>query len=258
MYKDAPHEGFTWPKYFRSTMVSMALAAGTEHVVGWDLAQPGNRFVFFGLIYCLERAVTEFWKYFIREEDQSKYFIPMQFGVMGKPMKDARKRITIGVIVGLACVGVFFAIRALEQRFGGSWPRLLVVVTVGSFFGWISAFGGAWKDAPVEGFETFKFFRSPAVAASWAAIVWFAWGGRGPSWTVLAIAAEGFTVASIETYKTFFFPNKPRGKFAGKPILYPQILQKRKIVAVLYACIWAVVLTLLVLGFLGPREGMLP
>ena len=47
----------------------------------------------------------------------------------------------------------------------------------------------------------------------------------GPTWrpsaasrVVLAIAAEGFTVASIETYKTFFFPNKPRGKFAGQRV----------------------------------------
>ena len=28
---------------------------------------------------------TEFWKTFIRDEDQSKYFIPMQFGVFGFP-----------------------------------------------------------------------------------------------------------------------------------------------------------------------------
>jgi hypothetical protein len=237
MYKDAPHEGFTWPKYFRSTIVGAVLGGVTQAIVHWDLATPGNRFVYWGLIYCLERAATEFWKYFIREEDQSKYFIPMQFGIMGKPMKDARKRITIGVIVAIACVGVFIAIRALEQRFGASWPRGLVIVTIGSFFGWISAFGGAWKDAPVEGFETFKFFRSPAVAASWAFIVSL----FATSWPVIAIAAEGFTVASIETYKTFLFPNKPRGKFAGKPILHPEYLERRRGFVPVYAGIWALV-----------------
>jgi len=242
MYKDAPHEGFTWPKYFRSTVVGATLGAITQAIVHWDLGAPGTRFIYFGLIYCLERAATEFWKYFIREEDQSKYFIPMQFGIMGKPMKDARKRITIGVIVAVACAGVFVAIRALEDRFGASWPRGLVVVTVGSFFGWISAFGGAWKDAPVEGFETFKFFRSPAVAASWAVVV----SQFTTSWPVIAIAAEGFTVASIETYKTFFFPNKPRGKFAGKPILHPEHLEHRRRLVPVYAAIW-----LLVVGHLG-------
>src|SRR5687768_2321923 len=117
MYKDAPHEGFTWPKYFRSTIASTVIAVGTQAIVHWDLTQPGTRFVFFGLIYCLERAATEFWKYFIREEDQSKYFIPMQFGIMGKPMKDAKKRITIGVIVAIICVAIFFGLQALERRF---------------------------------------------------------------------------------------------------------------------------------------------
>jgi len=237
MYKDAPHEGFSWPKYFRSTIVGAVIGHVTWHFVQWDLSTPGTRFVYFGLIYCLERAATEFWKYFIREEDQSKYFIPMQFGMFGKPMKDAKKRITIGIIVAIACFGVFFAIRALEKSWGHSWPMWLVVITVGSFFGWISAFGGAWKDAPIEGFETFKFFRSPAVAASWAFVV----SQFTSSWTIIAIAAEGFTVASIETYKTFFFPNKPRGKFAGKPITHPEYLVFRKSFVPLYFGIWAIV-----------------
>lgn len=237
MYKDAPHEGFTWPKYFRSTIVGAILGGGAHYFTQWDLCDPGQRFVYWGLIYCLERAATEFWKYFIREEDQSKYFIPMQFGIFGKPMKNAPLRISIGLLIAAGCFGVFFAIRALEARVGDSWPRWLVVLTVGSFFGWISAFGGAWKDAPIEGFETFKFFRSPGVAASWAFVVSFFCS----SWTALAIAAEGFTVASIETYKTFVFPNKPRGKFAGKPILHPEYLEKRKKFAPLYFGIWALV-----------------
>jgi hypothetical protein len=245
MYKDAPHEGFSWPKYFRSAIVATVLAIGTQYFVQWDLAHDaGKRFVYWGLIYCLERAATEFWKYFIREEDQSKYFIPMQFGMFGKPMKDAKKRITIGVIVAIACFGVFFAIRALEKSWGETWPMWLVVITVGSFFGWISAFGGAWKDAPIEGFETFKFFRSPAVAASWALVVC----QFTSSWTIIAIAAEGFTVAAIETYKTFVFPNKPRGKFANKPILHPQYLEFRKNFLPLYFGIWGLVIVHFILG----------
>jgi hypothetical protein len=253
MYKDAPHEGFTWPKYFRSTIVCALLAVGTQYVVQWDLGDPGTRFVFFGLMYCLERAATEFWKYFIREEDQSKYFIPMQFGIMGKPMKDAKKRITIGVIVAIICVLIFFGLQALERRFADDVPTIVLCLTVGAVFGWISAFGGAWKDAPVEGFETFKFFRSPGVAAAWAAIVVHFTG----SWTVLAIAAEGFTVMGIETYKTFFFPNKPRGKFAGKPILHPQYLEFRKGFVPLYFGIWILVLGHLVWGLARPHRDFL-
>ncbi|MEZ4399717.1 MAG: hypothetical protein R3B06_06845 [Kofleriaceae bacterium] len=238
MYKDAQHEGFSWPKYFRSAIVGAILGAGTHYFTQWPLAdEPAARFVYWGLLYCLERAATEFWKYFIREEDQSKYFIPMQFGIMGVPMKDPRKRIPIGLAVAAVCVALFFGLRALERKFP-DLPTWLLVVTVGSVFGWISAFGGAWKDAPVEGFETFKFFRSPGVAAAWAAIC--ALFVR--EWTVLAIAAEGFTVAGIETYKTFVFPNKPRGKFAGKPITHPEYTTWRYKFIPLYFGIWALVL----------------
>src|SRR4029079_15709360 len=61
MYKDAPHEGFTWPKYFRSAIVASIIGGVTHHFVPWHLAHDaGKRFVFFGLVYCLERAATEF------------------------------------------------------------------------------------------------------------------------------------------------------------------------------------------------------
>ncbi len=238
MYKDAPQEGFTWAKYFRSAITGALLGAGTHYVTQWDLTDPAARFVYWGLIYCLERAVTEFWKYFIREEDQAKYFIPMQFGIMGKPMKDAKKRISIGVGVAAICFAIFFGLRAVEQRYAADVPTWVLVITVGAIFGWISAFGGAWKDAPIEGFETFKFFRSPGIAAAWAAVlVHFT-----VSWMVLAIAAEGFTVAAIETYKTFFFPSRPRGKWAGKPVHHPEYLTIRLKFVPLWVGIWLLVI----------------
>jgi hypothetical protein len=253
MYKDAPQEGFTWLKYFRSAIVGAILGGVAHQFTEWDLGDPAARVVFWGLIYCLERAATEFWKYFIREEDQSKYFIPMQFGIMGKPMKNAPLRIGIGLVVAAICVAIFFGMRALEKRFADDVPMWIVVVTVGAIFGWISAFGGAWKDAPIEGFETFKFFRSPGIAAAWAAILAHFTG----SWTVLAIAAEGFTVASIETYKTFFFPSRPRGKWAGKEVLHPEYLKIRLKFVPLWVGIWLAVIVHLVWAFTRPHHGFL-
>ncbi|KAB2906851.1 MAG: hypothetical protein F9K40_05900 [Kofleriaceae bacterium] len=242
MYKDGPHEGFRWATYARSTLVAIAIGAAAYPFLGWDLSGDlGLRIVFFGLVYCLERGATEFWKYFVREEDQAKYFIPMQFGILGKPMKDAPRRIAIGVAVAAACAGVFFGLAALDARC--DWPDWLVVLTVGSAFGWISAFGGAWKDAPIEGFETFKFFRSPGVAAAWATVVI----QFTDSWPVIALAAEGFTVASIETYKKFGHPEKPPGKFAGKPIIAPEHFRFRRPFAHVFFAIWTCLLLHLVL-----------
>jgi hypothetical protein len=108
----------------------------------------------------------------------------------------------------------------------------------GSIGGWFSAFGGAWKDAPIEGFQTFKFFRSPAFATGYALLM----SALTEDLTLAAIAALGFTVATLETWKTFFFPSKPRGKFAGKPIRFPRMIAQRNWFVPIYAGIWALIL----------------
>jgi hypothetical protein len=248
MYKDAPHEGFTWPKYFRSTIVGGVLGLVAYPFCEWDMTEPGRLLPYFGVCYVLERGATEFWKSFIREEDQAKYFIPMQFGVFGKPIKDAPKRIGIGIVYAAVVVAAFYGVHLLDEADLG-WSPWVVVLTVGSVGGWISAFGGAWKDAPVEGFETFKFFRSPGVSIFYAAVI----AHFTDSYLVIAMAGLGFTIATIETYKTFFFPNKPRGKFAGMPVTNPEMLTKRKGFVPIYAGIWAAVFITGALAFSRPH-----
>jgi len=82
------------------------------------------------------------------------------------------------------------------------------------------------------------------VAAAWATVV----VQFTDSWPVIALAAEGFTVASIETYKKFGFPEKPPGKFAGKPIVAPEHFRFRRPFARLFFAIWALALVQLVLS----------
>jgi hypothetical protein len=252
MYKDAPHEGFTLPKYFRSVMVAGVIAIVLQYATGVRLATWADAAVFFGMVYALERLGHELWKGYIREEDQSKYFIPMQFGVLGKPVESRAVRwglllVILAILVLLVRIGY-----ALQARFPDT-PAWLMLVTIGSLGGWLTAFGGAWKDAPVEGFETLKFFRSPLVSLFWAAVMAF----LSRDWVFIAVAGAGYSVATIETYKTFFFPAVPRGKFSGKPVLYPEMLERRRPVVGLYAAIWAVMLAILVLAFLGPRDGLI-
>ena len=45
MYKDAPHEGFTWPKYFRSTVIGTATSVIIYLVTKLDMTHPGNMVV---------------------------------------------------------------------------------------------------------------------------------------------------------------------------------------------------------------------
>jgi hypothetical protein len=129
-----------------------------------------------------------------------------------------------------------------------SGVSMLVVFLVASISGWISAFLGAWKDAPIEGFETLKFFRSPVAAGVYGVLL----APFTTSFLLVVCAALGYTIATLETYKTFFFPSKPRGKFSGKPILYPEMLQRRKRFAVFYAGIWVLIIGSFVVAYSQP------
>ena len=96
MYKDAIHEGFTYRRYSRSILVSTAIAPVIYWFSGLDALNPGHLVVLFGLVYVIERGLTEFYKTYYRTEDQSKYFIPMQFHVFGKVVES---RDPVGVIL---------------------------------------------------------------------------------------------------------------------------------------------------------------
>jgi len=237
MYKDAPHEGFSLSKYARSPMLGLGLGVLLQALAGIEPRRPAGLVVLFGVVYAVERALAEIYKTFLREEDQAKYFIPMQFHILGRVVRNRGARWLVGALYTAGLAGMLVAVARLER--GAAGPHALItVLLVGSLGGWISAFGGAWKDAPSEGFQTLKFFRSPALAALFAAGL----STLTPDLLLITLAATGFTVASTETYKTFFFPSKPRGKFAGMPVRYPDMLRRRQRFVPVYVAIWAGVL----------------
>jgi hypothetical protein len=252
MYKDAPYEGFTYRKYFRSIVLSGLLGVTIWVVTQMDVRTASNIFVLFGFIYGIERAILEFYKTFLRNEDQSKYFIPMQFHVQGKIVESKSRRLMIGAFYLIGVLVVFGTIYYLD-RLDLNLPWWIVVFFIGSAGGWISAFGGAWKDAPIEGFELFKFFRSPAITAFYALLLSF----FTQSYLFIAVGALGYTVATIETYKTFFFPSKPRGKFAGKEISFPEMLKRRQRFVPLYVSIWIAIIITFLIAISQPFEGLM-
>lgn len=237
MYKDAPHEGFSGWKYARSVVLAGVIAVGVAGLWGLDPSRPADLVVLFGATYAVERALAEIYKTFLREEDQSKYFIPMQFSVFGKVVRSRGARLLAGAGYVAVCLGVVLLVTAIERVSPDPTP-LAIVLLVGGLGGWISAFGGAWKDAPKEGFQIFKFFRSPLIATGYAVLLSYLTNDL----VLTTLAALGFTVATTETYKTFFFPSKPRGKFAGMPVHYPDMLRRRQPFIGLYAGIWLVVI----------------
>lgn len=242
MYKDAPHEGFTWPKYGRSIVLSALLGPVAALATGLDAMTWSGMVVLFGLIYAIERALVEFYKTFLREEDQSKYAIPMQFAVFGRVVQGRARRWYAGAAVA--------ATAGLLAAWTASWGEAAslpapAVAALGSAAGWVSAIGGAWKDAPIEGFHPIKFLRSPLIAATFA----LALARLQPDMIVVALGALGYTVAVTETYKTFFFPSRPRGKFAGKPVSHPEYLRFRRRFVPVYMGIWILIVAAFSLAF---------
>lgn len=243
MYKDAIHEGFTMRQFIRSVIVGALVGIAIQQALGLPLPNASGVIILFGLAYAAERGIVEVWKTFVRDEDQSKYTIPMQFSLHGSPVRSRAARLAAGagyvVIVALS----LFAIARVELGAAGV-PTVLRSAIIGLTVGAIIAFGGAWKDAPTEGFDTLKFFRSPCLTVLFAVLL----SQFTTSYLQIAVAAIGYERATAETYKTFFFPSKPRGKFAGKPVLFPEMLRTRSYFVPVYVAIWAVVL---VTGFVA-------
>lgn len=236
MYKDAPHEGFSVRKYVRSPVLGAVLGVVVQAATGLDPHRAVDLVVIFGAIYAVERALAEIYKTFLRNEDQSKYFIPMQFHVLGRVVQSRAARLLVALLYTGLLIGMVIGVSYLDGSFVGR-HSLVTAMLVGSLGGWISAFGGAWKDAPSEGFQLFKFFRSPALATLYAVGLFY----LTHSLVAITLAATGYTVATTETYKTFFFPSKPRGKFAGRPVQHPELLSWRQRFVPLYIAIWIAV-----------------
>ncbi|WP_460820350.1 hypothetical protein [Nocardioides korecus] len=211
-YKDSPFEGYHALRQARTLLLSL-VGAAVVLLLAPPGAVAGALLPAVGVVYAVERLTTEWWKSILRVDDQSAYTIPMRLGFRGRPVEDRRVRWAVGagVLVGMGLVAA--GVSALQGLVGAAVPGWLVPLTVGGVGGWLTAVGGAWKDAPVEGFSGWKFLRSPAVATAWALPLSMFTG----DWVTLAMGAGGLAVTSIETYKTFFTGGRAPGKFDGKP-----------------------------------------
>jgi hypothetical protein len=250
MYKDAIHEGFAPRSFARSVIVGAAVAVGVQALMGLALPGPAALAMLFGLAYAAERGAVEVWKTFVREEDQTKYFIPMQFSIRGVPVESRGARLAAGAAYVAAVGFVLASIARLDAN-----PVMPVAPLVPAHvaltalaMGFVVALGGAWKDSPKEGFDTFKFFRSPGLTVLFALLL----APLTTSYLEATVAAVGYERATAETYKTFFLAGRPPGKFAGKPVRYPEMFARRRRFVPLYAAISAAAIAS---GLVALRDG---
>jgi len=252
MYKDAPHEGFAWSTYLRSVLVGAGIAPLVRLALGIPLAGAAGIVLLFGGTYAVERMVHEVYKTFVRRENQAKYALPMALAVDGRVVRSHALRLVLGVVYVAAVAVLFAAIRGFERLTAPVRPGVLPIVLLGWAGGWVSALGSAWKGPPIEGFDLRKFFRIPVLALVYSVLL----AGLTSDYLRISVAAAGFTVATAETYRTLFFPSTPRGKFAGKPVLFPEQLRRRHYFVPLYVGISLGVVAAAALAFGSPREGL--
>ncbi len=235
MYKDSLYEGFSRGKYLRSIGLGMVVALVAQAIRPQAVETAGGIALLFGLTYVLERLATEWVKVFLRVEDQSKYFIPMQFAVLGRPVMHRGVRL----VAGLAYAGVLAGAVGLLDRLQGASPASWgAAVLAAAFAGGLCAVGGAWKDAPCEGFQLLKFFRSPLIAAAWGALL----AMFSADLVTVGFSALGYSIATIETHKKFLSSDSAPGKFTGKAERFPEMRRRRRRFVPVYVGVWAAVL----------------
>ncbi len=217
-FKDAPWEGFKPRTFPRSILLSLVLFAGLAaiptlagRVAGLGLVQ------LFFLVMGLERFLTELYKGCFRSEPQDKYFVPSQLAILGRPVHSRGLRAAAGVVLVSAVFGVLMIGAPVE----GFWSYLLVAYATGL----LVSGGGAWKDAPFEGFQFFKFLRSGlTLAVASPLFYWLRDPGDPVALGILIYMNGGLERFLVEYYKTYIQRNMS-GKF--RPDL-PRVETRRR------------------------------
>jgi hypothetical protein len=217
-YKDAPYERFSHTSFWRSVLFAV-LIFGVWWVIPSLRArvQQLSLFQIFFLNMGTERIAIEIYKPCFRTEDQSKYLIPQDMSFGGVHIASPILRAAIGIVLTAATIGLMLVSTRIT-----SYAAFLVVAVV---TGVVICIGGAGKDAPFEGFQWNKFFRSAIVLAVMSPVFWL----LGPTpLGLLIFMLGGFERILVESYKTYFTPFKP-GKFLpDSPVIDEEFVRERE------------------------------
>lgn len=146
------------------------------------------------IVISLERITTEIYKALFRVENQDKYKIPSDLNI--KLNRKLKLFIGFSLLILLALF-VYFCDLSLNKVY------LIFIIGI------LSAIGGALKDAPFEGFDLIKFFRTPLISIVIGILLLIRFPTISGKYFVLAIAG-GERIAS-EFYKKIL-----RGRIPGK------------------------------------------
>lgn len=205
-FKDSPFEGFKPRTFPRSIWFSLVIYLVLYLLPPFSQQlQEIGMFQLFFLVMGIERFLAEIYKGFFRTEDQEKYFVPSRITFFGRHVESDLLRYSVGTVI----VAAVFAVALIDVPV----DRFLWFLLIAYGTGLVVSLGGAYKDAPFEGFKPLKFQRSGIVLAILSPLFYFLNDPAAPvSAGFLIYMNGGLERFSIEYYKTYIQRNMS-GKF---------------------------------------------
>lgn len=202
-FKDGPFESFrgrTFPRSILFSVGMLALLYATPSLRGPVSALPLAQL--FLLVMGLERTWSEIYKWCFRgPRHEGLFHIPQQFTFFGRSVGSVPVRFVLGLGLSTALALGVGALMPINSRF------MFVLVAFCTGLG--VSVGGAYKDAPFEGFQPLKFFRSSLLLVAVSPLV----ARLGPQRLgFLVFTYVGIERMLIEYYKSFIVGSVP-GKF---------------------------------------------
>ena len=157
--------------------------------------------------------------------------IPSAFHLIDRPLYDLL-RVVIGLIFSIIVLAFFYVLSLIKI------DNFLLVGIIVSSLGLFEAIGGSWKDAPFEGFDRLKFFRSPVTAISTGLLLFYFF--RIENGLILFLVTHGLMRMIIELKKAFLSDRYHPGKFKTGSLIDENLLEKRKILMPTYVFTWIV------------------
>ncbi len=220
-FKDSPFEGLkrrTFPRsvYFHTVIFCALYWLPFFHGSFRQL----SLFQVFFAIMGLERFLAELYKGFFRSEDQSKYAVPSRITFFGRPVTSEPLRLFFGVVLVAGVFSLLFLSVRIEDFPG--------FAAVAFSTGLLVSLGGAYKDAPFEGFAPLKFFRSATVLAICSPLFFFSNNPRSPMpLGYLIFMNGGLERFLVEYYKTYV-QRTMSGKFRPDLPRIPRYIETRE------------------------------
>jgi hypothetical protein len=191
-----------------------------------------------------DTITLEIYKLFFRTEAQEIYQIPSRFNVLGKAVSNTW-RYLLGTASFIGIGAAFLFLTQITLALGSVWQTVVIGFIAGFLFGMLEACGGSWKDAPFEGFEPLKFFRSPLIGGLWGMV--FAFGQQNLG--LLVFSVSGAVRMTVEVHKAFLKGYKS-GKFKAQKPTFTKWAQLRHYFYPGYIVTWVVFAFLLISSFL--------